>query len=94
MANQEHLDLIKQGIVVWNSWRKQYPEVRAYLIGANLREADLREADLNGAKLQEATYNTKAVQEKDVDGRPVTLEPTQWPQGFDPKSAGAIYDDC
>jgi uncharacterized protein YjbI with pentapeptide repeats len=66
----------------------------ADLNGANLGGANLGGADLNGAKLQEATYNTKAVQEKDVDGRPVTLEPTQWPQGFDPKSAGAIYDDC
>jgi uncharacterized protein YjbI with pentapeptide repeats len=71
----------------------------ADLNGADLRRsdlngADLRRSDLRGAKLQKATYNTKVVQEKDVDGKLVTLKPTQWPQGFDPKAAGAICDDC
>jgi len=76
----------------------------ANLSGVDLRRADLRYAylqganlsgaDLNGALLQGARYNTNTIQVKDVHGNTLTLKPTQWPQGFDPKAAGAICDDC
>jgi uncharacterized protein YjbI with pentapeptide repeats len=54
MANQEHLDLLKQGSSDWNAWRVQDWLVRpdlsgAFLAGANLRSADLRSADLRSA---------------------------------------------
>lgn len=39
MANQEHLDILKQGVEAWNQWRKDHPA-----INPDLREADLREA--------------------------------------------------
>jgi uncharacterized protein YjbI with pentapeptide repeats len=68
------------------------------LSGANLREANLsgadlrgvkmnNETDLRGTKLQGAKYNTKVIHEKNAQGEPVTMEPTQWPQGFDPDGA-------
>ena len=25
MANQEHLDILRQGVGVWNEWRQNYP---------------------------------------------------------------------
>ena len=28
MANQEHLDLLKQGVKVWNQWREEQLEIR------------------------------------------------------------------
>ena len=65
----------------------------ANLSEANLSGADLRgvkmnnETDLRGTKLQGAKYNTKMIQEKNVQGNLVTMEPTQWPQGFDPDGA-------
>ena len=66
----------------------------ADLRGANLCGADLRgvemdiKTDLSGTKLQGAKYNTKVIQEKDAQGKLVTMEPTQWPhQGFDPDGA-------
>ena len=31
MANQKHLDILKQGVDVWNKWRKDNPEVRPEL---------------------------------------------------------------
>jgi Pentapeptide repeats (8 copies) len=51
VANQHHLDMLKQGIEVWNQWRAQYPEIRPDLIDANLRETDLSGADLRGVNL-------------------------------------------
>ena len=57
MANRKHLDILKQGVSVWNAWREENPDVRpdlnrAKLKGANLRWADLSEADLTGANLR------------------------------------------
>jgi hypothetical protein len=61
MANQEHLDLLKQGSSAWNAWRVQHQEVRpdlrkanlslANLSGAHLIRADLIRAHLFGANL-------------------------------------------
>lgn len=54
MANQQHLDLLEQGVEVWNQWRKQHPDIYPDLRDAGLTGADLREADLTGADLSGA----------------------------------------
>lgn len=36
MADQDHLDILKQGIVVWNQWREEHPKVKPNLDGAEL----------------------------------------------------------
>ncbi|MBU0510728.1 MAG: pentapeptide repeat-containing protein [Chloroflexi bacterium] len=64
MANQEQLEILKQGVEVWNKWREENPNENidlkgAYLVlanlnGANFFRADLFEANLNGANLREA----------------------------------------
>ena len=59
MANQEHLDILKQGVEVWKKWRAQNPSIQVDLSGANLHgayltEADLRTADFRGADLSRA----------------------------------------
>jgi hypothetical protein len=41
MANPEHLEILKQGVKVWNEWRKQYPEIEPYLNNADFGGADL-----------------------------------------------------
>jgi hypothetical protein len=56
MANQEHLDILKQGVEVWNEWRREYPSIepdlsRTNLRGANLSYANLKGADFSGADL-------------------------------------------
>ena len=56
MANPEHLEILKQGVEVWNRRRKENLEVkpnltRAELRGANLRGANLSEVNLIGADL-------------------------------------------
>lgn len=44
MADQEHLNILKQGIEAWNEWRQQHPEILP-----DLREAFLDDADLSFA---------------------------------------------
>jgi Pentapeptide repeats (8 copies) len=54
MANQEHLDILEQGVEIWNQWRQEYPDVQPALSGADLGGARLRDADLSWAHLNEA----------------------------------------
>lgn len=59
MANQEHLDLLKQGVEVWNKWRLEHQGIQVDLRGADLSEVNLRGtylkgADLSGADLKKA----------------------------------------
>jgi hypothetical protein len=51
MANEEHLEIIKQIVSMWNKWRKENPEIRPDLTYADLNEMDLSGADLKGAFL-------------------------------------------
>jgi uncharacterized protein YjbI with pentapeptide repeats len=51
MANQEQLDILKQGVEAWNQWREESPGVHIDLSKANLKSADLHSADLFGADL-------------------------------------------
>ena len=53
MANPEHLKILKQGVEVWNKWRRGNPDIRPDLSEANLTEADLVDANLKGADLKE-----------------------------------------
>ena len=67
MAIPQHLDVLKQGVRVWNQWRKENPGAepdlagaklsKANLKGANLSETDLRWADLTAANLRAANLN-------------------------------------
>jgi hypothetical protein len=54
MANDEHALLPKKGVAAWNEWRKQNPDIRPDLGGANLSEADLHRANLHEANLRGA----------------------------------------
>jgi uncharacterized protein YjbI with pentapeptide repeats len=57
MANQEHLDLLKQGSSAWNAWRAQHKEVLPDLSGANLNGLDLSGVFLSEANLSEANLS-------------------------------------
>jgi hypothetical protein len=44
MANQEHLAILRQGVAVWNQWRREHQNVRPDLSKINLGEANLSAA--------------------------------------------------
>jgi hypothetical protein len=54
MANEEHIAQLRKGAVAWNAWRKENPDIRPDLIGANLRGANLRRTNLSETLLDEA----------------------------------------
>ena len=68
MANQEHLDLLKQGSSAWNVWRAQHKEVRPDLSSADLGFADLSGADLSYATFSEATLREADLNRADLTG--------------------------
>ncbi len=54
MANQEHFEIVRQGVKAIGEWRKEHYSERLDLRGANLRGANLRGANLRGANLRGA----------------------------------------
>jgi uncharacterized protein YjbI with pentapeptide repeats len=71
MANPEHLEILKQGVKVWNKWSekdlKTRPDLRdADLNYMNLTGAILREADLSGAYLNHAILRNSNLRGADL----------------------------
>ncbi len=67
MADQEHLDTLKQGIDAWNKWKKEHPDIeadlseadfhRTSLMGADFSRTDLIGADLSYANLTKVNFS-------------------------------------
>ncbi len=66
MANQEHLDILKQGVDTWNKWKREHLEIRPDLREANLSGADLTEAILIEADLSRANLSYADLREADL----------------------------
>ncbi len=66
MANEEHLEILKQGVAVWNRWRMENPKTvpdlyRASLDGAHLFYADHQEDDRISANLSRACLDSASL---------------------------------
>lgn len=73
MADPSHLQLLTRGVVVWNKWRREFPDITPDLRGANLRSTDLRAANLRaallcGADITSADLRTSSCQWADLNG--------------------------
>jgi uncharacterized protein YjbI with pentapeptide repeats len=83
MAKEKHLEILRQGVEIWNQWRVDNREIipnlsGAQLLGAELRgvnfygvilgEGNLREADLRGADLSEANLKGADLRGADLSG--------------------------
>lgn len=53
MANKEHLEILQQGVEVWNKWREENPEIVPDLSGADLSDLELSLANLSHCNLSE-----------------------------------------
>ena len=61
MANQEHLEILKQGVEVWNQWRETHQDVRPDFTKADFSETVLSRvvlfgANFSGTELSEAYF--------------------------------------
>jgi uncharacterized protein YjbI with pentapeptide repeats len=56
MANEEHLEILNQGVDVWNSWRENSKLIEPYLSGADLKGASLMKVNFNKAFLKRARF--------------------------------------
>ena len=68
MANDEHVAILKKGVAAWNEWRRENPDIRPNLSGANLRRAHLYGADLSGADLSRADLSEAGLSGADLSG--------------------------
>jgi hypothetical protein len=78
VPSQEHLDILKLGVEVWNQWRSEHYKKIPALRGANLQGADLSEANLyranlnranlEGANLSQADLSTAKLREAKLSG--------------------------
>jgi len=59
MANPEHLEILRQGVEVWNDWFRKNPNISVDLSGADLSEMCLKDVDLSGTTLRSVVF-TKA----------------------------------
>jgi uncharacterized protein YjbI with pentapeptide repeats len=68
MANPEHLAKLKEGVKAWNQWRKENPEIRPDLRGADLSRVNLIEADLSETNLIKANLFRADLNKVDLEG--------------------------
>ena len=68
MANNQQMDLLKQGTMAWNAWRSEQPEVIVDLSDAALRGLDLKGADLSGVGLKDADLRGANLSGADLKG--------------------------
>jgi TIR domain/Pentapeptide repeats (8 copies)/Pentapeptide repeats (9 copies) len=73
MADQQHLDIFKQGVETWNLWREKNIDIKPDLSGANLRGIklfgiDLSEAILTDADLSESQLRAIDLIRADLEG--------------------------
>jgi hypothetical protein len=68
-----HVKILKDGTTRWNQWRRDFPEIRPLLYGADLDGADLSGANLANANmirslLRDATLVDANLHEANLDG--------------------------
>ena len=57
MADEGHLNILNQGVKVWNRWREDSPEAKPNISQAKLSPSNLMEINLSGANLREVGFN-------------------------------------
>ncbi len=66
MANQQHLDILKQGVEIWNKWRVNFLGIEPDLIGVDLSRTDLSKANLSRTDLSKANLRSSRLVEANL----------------------------
>jgi len=72
MTNEEHLDLLKQGVHTWNKWREKNCEIQPDLSGANLIWVNRSGANPIRANLHRADFQQANLSKADLSGADLT----------------------
>ena len=82
MANNDQVEMLKKGVVAWNKWRDENPNIRpdlgadlrgANLVGADLSVANLNAANLSGANLIGAHLRRALLVQADLHGADLSM---------------------
>ncbi|MCF8065046.1 MAG: toll/interleukin-1 receptor domain-containing protein [Desulfarculaceae bacterium] len=65
MANPEHVEILKQGVEVWNEWREENPNVRPDLAGVGVTGKRLDRVNFRNASLINANFNSSELFQAD-----------------------------
>lgn len=68
MAHPAHLAILKQGVEVWNRWRKKHPQIKPDLCQAHLTEMDLRQANFRASLLSNVDFTGANLAEANLVG--------------------------
>jgi len=68
MTNLVQLEILKEGVKIWNKWRVQNPGVPIDLSGSDLFGANLSRVNLNGANLKRAFFEKADLGKADLVG--------------------------
>ncbi len=68
MADQEHLNIIRQGVGPWNQWREEIQKDENLLITGDLSGADLRKMNLSGANFLGTDLSGADLRDADLSG--------------------------
>src|SRR5712692_3307193 len=72
MANQEHLDILNQGVDVWNKWRDETFFGEPQLKGVNLSGVNLRSVNLSESELSKANFRQALLDKAELWGANLT----------------------
>ena len=78
MANQEHENLIHQKQRAWNDWRKENPNIKPDLSGADLRNENLRGFILDNVNLSKAMLSQSLLNQAILNGANLDEAELKW----------------
>jgi len=68
MAEQYHLDVLHQGIDVWNQWRQEHHSIQPDFSSVDFKGAQLGRVSLAGAHLNGADFSGADLSDADLSG--------------------------
>ena len=74
MANPEHLEILIQGVEIWNKWREEYPEIRPDLRGGSLWVAHIDRGQMRDVSLGGAYFRRADVRDTYISGADFVAE--------------------